>query len=87
MSGMARGAVSLHGKHPFQCGRRNAQPPGNRNIIFYILVHSAAADNQEVIIQTASNDTGSTILTNILFIPATSVHIMLYLLLIIMVHS
>lgn len=34
MSGMARGAVSLHGKHPFQCGRRNAQPPGNRNIIF-----------------------------------------------------
>ena len=48
MSGMARGAVSLHGKHPFQCGRRNAQPPGNRNIIFYILVHSAAADNQGV---------------------------------------
>lgn len=34
MSGMARGAVSLHGKHPFQCGRRNAQPPGNRNIVF-----------------------------------------------------
>ena len=48
MSGMARGAVSLHGKHPFQCGRRNAQPPGNRNIIFYILVHSAAADDQGV---------------------------------------
>ena len=46
MSGMARGAVSLHGKHSFQCGRRNAQPPGNRNIIFYILVHSAAADDQ-----------------------------------------
>ena len=46
MSGMARGAVSLHGKHPFQCGRRNAQPPGNRNIVFYILVHNAAADDQ-----------------------------------------
>ena len=48
MSGMARGAVSLHGKHPFQCGRRNAQPPGNRNIVFYILIHSAAADDQGV---------------------------------------
>ena len=48
ISGMARGAVSIYGKHPFQCGRRNAQPPGNRNIIFYILVHSAAADNQGV---------------------------------------
>ena len=46
MSGMARGAVSLHGKHPFQCGRRNAQPPGNRNIVFYILVHNAATDDQ-----------------------------------------
>ena len=45
MSGMARGAVSLHGKHPFQRCRRNAQPSGNRNIIFYILVHSAAADD------------------------------------------
>ena len=43
MSGMARGSVSLHGKHPFQCGRRNAQPPGNRNIIFYILVHSTVS--------------------------------------------
>ena len=43
---MARGAVSLYGKHPFQCGRRNAQPPGNRNIVFYILVHNAATDDQ-----------------------------------------
>ena len=31
----------------FQCGRRNAQPPGNRNIIFYILVHSAATEAAE----------------------------------------
>lgn len=36
MSGMARGAVSLHGKHPFQCGRRNAQPPGNRKLSYYL---------------------------------------------------
>ena len=48
MSGMARGAVSLHGKHPFQRCRRNAQPSGNRNIVFHILVHSAAADDQGV---------------------------------------
>ena len=46
MSGIARGAVSLHGKHPFQRCRRNAQPPGNCNIVFYILVHNAAADDQ-----------------------------------------
>ena len=46
MSGIARGAVSLHGKHPFQRCRRNAQPPGNRNIVFYILVHNAAADGE-----------------------------------------
>ena len=46
MSGMARGAVSLHGKHPFQRCRRNAQPSGNRNIVFHILVHNAAADDQ-----------------------------------------
>ena len=45
---MARGAVSLHGKHPFQRGRRNAQPPGNRNIVFHILVHNAAADDQSM---------------------------------------
>ena len=48
MSGMARGAVSLHGKHPFQRCRRNAQPSGNRNIVFHILVHNAAADNQSM---------------------------------------
>ncbi len=33
MSGMARGAVSLHCKHPFQCGRRIAQTPGYRKIL------------------------------------------------------
>ena len=38
--------MSLHGKHPFQCGRRNAQPPGNRNIIFYILVHSVPEEHK-----------------------------------------
>ena len=48
MSGIARGAVSLHGKHPFQRCRRNAQPSGNRNIVFHILVHNAAADDQSM---------------------------------------
>ncbi len=45
MSGMALGAVSLHGKHPFQRCRRNAQPSGS-TIVFYILVHNATADDQ-----------------------------------------
>ena len=46
MSGMARAAVSLHGKNPVQRSSRDTQPPGNRNIVFHILVHSTAADDQ-----------------------------------------
>ena len=46
MSGMARAAVSLHGKNPVQRSSRDTQPPGNRNIVFHILVHNAAADDQ-----------------------------------------
>ena len=46
MSGMARAAVSLHGKNPIQRSSRDTQPPGNRNVVFHILVHSTPADDQ-----------------------------------------
>ena len=46
MSGMTRAAVSLHGKNPVQRSSCDTQPPGNRNIVFHILVHRTAADDQ-----------------------------------------
>ena len=48
MSGMARGAVSLHGKHPFQCWSPQCPAARQPQYRFYILIHSAAADDQGV---------------------------------------
>ena len=45
---MSRAAVSLHGQNPVQRSSRNPKPPGNRNVVFHILVHSAAADDQRM---------------------------------------